>query len=465
MAVKIQHSPQVETYLRRRAGVAPLESGLSIPKKILRSKWTWITCAIVLASVASLIILGFDIVPDRTLDDGMKIPGLNFDALRTSARRALPTLIFWVVCFFLIDRFKPQRLMIWILALLWGGCIAIGLSYYLNTWVGQQMAVIDEMSGTAAIRIAVFVAPFVEEGTKACIIFFIVVIDRNRFTSRVSGAVVGGLAGAGFAFTENIIYYARAIVYGSYTSSAGDVAAALDYLVFLRGVLTAFGHPLFTLMTGVGVGFAVASRSKMVRILAPAAGFLMAAFLHMFFNFQASVIPEERLLPLILIIAWPVVIGVAIRLIMSMLRQGKIIAARLEDYAAAGWLPDNYPSAFSRLRSRAWTVVMSLWHGSVVKTWMMQVRVTELAMIADGISRGTIDEGALLREYDLINEINELDQAGGLSSGQGLRPYWPWNADLHRNDRPNAVHLPAHTTTAEPPVKYSAVDPRWQAPS
>ena len=421
---------------------------------------------IVAAGTICLVVLLLDIMADAETEDGARIPGLNSDALWTSAERAFPTMMFWIICFVLVDRYKPQRLLVWFLALTWGGSVAIMGSYYINTWVGEQMAVIDEMSGTSAIRLAVFVAPFVEEATKASVIFLIVLIDRNRFTSRASGAVIGGLAGAGFAFFENIIYYARVIVYGSMTAGTGDVAAALDYLVLMRGVLTCFGHPLFTLMTGVGVAFAVVSRSKIVRVIAPVTGYLMAAFLHMFFNWQVSVIPEEQLLPMIMIIAWPVVIGVAIRVIISSVRQGRVVAARLGDYAAMGWLPKNYPAAFSKVRTRIWTVIMSIWHASVIKTWKLQVRATELALLADAITRGTVDGGALGREYDLINEIQALSSTGGLADGRGLRPYWPWNASRHKAAKGYQPFDPSLLvgTAAGATLKYSAVDPRWKPP-
>ena len=45
--------------------------------------------------------------------------------------------------------------------------------------------------------------------------------------------------------------------------------------------MTFFGHPLFTAMTGIGLAVALRSKSKIVRIVAPLAGFCAAAFLHM----------------------------------------------------------------------------------------------------------------------------------------------------------------------------------------
>jgi len=432
------------------------------------STWTWTACAFVILAGASLWTLMADVMRSRTADDGTVIPGLNSDALWLSASKAAPTMIFWLVCFILVDRYKPQRLLVWVIALGWGACVAVTGAYYINSWVGAQMAVVDDTSGVSAIRVAVFVAPFVEEAMKASIIFLIVVLDRNRFSSRVSGAVVGGLAGAGFAFTENIIYYARAIVYGSYTSGTGDVMAYLNHMVYMRGVLTCFGHPLFTLMTGVGVAFGVTSRSKIVRVVAPVSGYLLAALLHMFFNWQSSIISEDQLIPLLVIIAWPIVAIVAVRVAISSVRQGRTVAHRLGDYVTMGWLPASYPAALSTLRRRAWTLVMSLWHGHPVRTWVLQTRATELALLREAVTRGTVDAGGLWREHQLINEIASLARRGAVVDGRGLRPYWPWNA---RRRRSLSTRIPSHGMIDKPPMalgsklKYSASDPRWGPPT
>ena len=56
----------------------------------------------------------------------------------------------------------------------------------------------------------------------------------------------------------------------------------------MRGVITCFGHPLFTAMTGIGLAIALRSKSKIVRVVAPLAGYGVAVFLHMAFNTTAS---------------------------------------------------------------------------------------------------------------------------------------------------------------------------------
>ncbi|MCL2471324.1 MAG: PrsW family intramembrane metalloprotease [Propionibacteriaceae bacterium] len=459
---------EVQSYLRRRTGIAASTAGRSLLQRIVKSKWTWVTTVLVIVAGVSLWVLIRSVMASTQDSDGNVIPGLNADALWLSASRALPTLLFWIVCFILVDRFKPQRWRVWFLAVVWGGCIAVTAAYFINTWVSVRMAVVDETSGTISVRVAVFSAPFVEEAMKASVVFLIAAVDRNRFTSRVSGAVIGGLVGAGFAFTENIIYYARVVVYGSYTSGTGDVMAALDYMVLFRGVLTCFGHPLFTLMTGVGIAFAVTTRSKVVRVIAPVTGYLFAAFLHMFFNWWASILSDTQVISAVLVVAWPIVFMVALRVIMSSIAQRRTIQARLTDYVAMGWLPSTYPEAFSRFRTRVWTIIMSLWHGNVIRSWKLQVRATQLAFLREAITRGTVDQGGLFAEHELIDDMAHLSQRGGLVSGRGLRPYWPWNSPRWRRRgsfTPPWGHTQKVSDVVGSPLKYSASDPRWGPPS
>jgi len=459
-------SPEVEAYLRRRTGVPAPTAGLTWRAKLLRSKWTWASVCIVACAIACIVTLVRDVQKTIVQSDGSQVPGLNSDALWLAADRALPTLAFWIICFVLVDRYKPQRILVWFLAVLWGSCVAVTGAYYLNNWVGAHMAVVDETSGVAPARLAVFVAPFVEEGMKACVIFLIASLDRNRFTSRVSGAVIGGLAGAGFAYTENIIYYARVVVYGSYTTGTGNVMAYLDQMVYMRGIVTCFGHPFFTMMTGVGIGFAVTSRSKIVRVIAPAAGYLTAAFLHMFFNWAATFIPAEAFEPMVFIMAWPVVFVVAIRLVLSSVAQGRTIAARLGDYVTMGWLPESFPAALKKIRTRMWTLAISCWYANPIRTWQFQTRGIELAMLREQITRGTVDHGGLWKEYELVEEISRLAHNGGLVDGTGLRPYWPWSKKARRRRfaAPVPVSAAAGETTGSL-LKYSAIDPRWGPPS
>ena len=127
-------------------------------------------------------------------------------------------------------------------------------------------------------------------------LFWLAILMRYQWVSRLSGIVLAGLSGAAFAFTENILYYGRVYRYAARTFGEVPPLEALQSLFMLRGVMTFFGHPLFTAMTGIGLAVALRSKSKIVRVVAPLAGFCAAAFLHMAFNTTASLVSGPSLL-------------------------------------------------------------------------------------------------------------------------------------------------------------------------
>ena len=55
-------------------------------------------------------------------------------------------------------------------------------------------------------------------------LFWLAILMRYQWVSRLSGIVLAGLSGAAFAFAENILYYGRAYRYAARTF--GQVAAA-----------------------------------------------------------------------------------------------------------------------------------------------------------------------------------------------------------------------------------------------
>ncbi|MDR0960370.1 MAG: PrsW family intramembrane metalloprotease [Propionibacteriaceae bacterium] len=394
-----------------------------LARLVVHSKWTWIFLILLAGYAACGLVVYFDLGATQTYEDGSFVPGLNDDALVQSAKYALPTLAFWTILYLLIDRFRPQRLIVWALALGWGGLAAMCFSLYANTWAASQMAVLGLAPGMSDPRPAIYIAPFIEEASKGTILFIIAFLARDRIVSAVSGVVLGALAGAGFAFSENIVYYARAIVYGSYTASTGDLQAAVRELVLLRGLYTCFGHPTFTAMIGLGLAVGVRHRSKIVRVIAPAAGFLAAALLHMLFNGISSIVSGDALIYVYLLFGLPFAIGTLILVIRTAVRQARLIRERLGDYVVMGWLPQRYPALFASLKNRIWSLLMSPWYGSVIATWRLQQAVTELAYLRDRVTRGVVGDGGRERERELIGVIRRARAAKGLETAAGLRPY------------------------------------------
>jgi protease PrsW len=487
-------SPDALTRALRRNGI-PRDPDLNhpLPKRLLKNKFFWLTVVMILVYATMLVLLYQQVVPDRELPGGT-LPGLGTEAIPIAVKYAAITAIPLSLLFLWADRFRPQRFWVWLMTFGWGACVATFISAQVNTWAAQHLSIIGDGDPATAARAAIYVAPFVEEASKATVLFWLAILMRYQWVSRLSGIVLAGLSGAAFAFTENILYYGRVYRYAARTFGEVPPLEALQNLFVMRGVITCFGHPLFTAMTGIGLAIALRSKSKIVRVVAPLAGFSVAAFLHMAFNTSASLFQGSSLLFIYLGVALPLVIGMIIFVVRQLYREGRLIRERLVDYVRVGWLPEADPQAMSRLRTR----LRALWHAvfagpeTFVATIRMQRAITELAYLRDALTRGIIDDTGRVREKELLAKIRSIRrkaiiQPEGRAAYPSLGrrrtsaiaayppPSYPGPAGLGGN-YPAPTAFPAPTglpqgapATASVPLghsatQYSEVDPTWKPP-
>jgi RsiW-degrading membrane proteinase PrsW (M82 family) len=478
----------------RRNGI-PQEPDLKepLPKRLLKNKLFWLTVFMILVYATMLVLLYQQVVPDREVPGGT-LPGLGTEAIPIAAKYAAITAIPLSLLFLWADRYRPQRFWVWLMTFGWGACVATYISAQVNTWAAGHLSIIGDGDPATAARAAIYVAPFVEEASKATVLFWLAILMRYQWVSRLSGIVLAGLSGAAFAFTENVLYYGRVYRYAARTFGQVPPLEALQNLFVMRGVITCFGHPLFTAMIGVGLAIALRSKSKIVRVVAPLAGYGVAVFLHMAFNTTATLVQGSSLLFIYLAVALPLVIGMIIFVVRQLFREGRLIRERLVDYVRLGWLPEEDPKAMSRLRTR----LRALWHAlfagpeTFIATIRMQRAITELAYLRDALTRGIIDETGRVREKQLLSKIRTIRGKAiihpeGRAAYPSLRrrrkgalaayppPSYPGPAGLGGN-YPAPTAFPAPTglpqgapTTASVPVgktaiQYSEVDPTWKPP-
>ncbi|CAI9407658.1 PrsW family intramembrane metalloprotease [Aestuariimicrobium sp. T2.26MG-19.2B] len=372
--------------------------------RVLRSPWTWALVGILLVGFVGLFDMYWMLHADRKVEGGT-VPGITNQAMRIGAKYAWPTAVVWSLLFLWFDRFRKHRVVTWLIAFLWGACFSTWMSIYVNSWAGELLSVQGNGDPSTGARPAVFVAPFVEEFSKATIVFALAVLARYRIVSIMQSVSLAGLSAVGFAFTENIIYYARGYEYASRTIEAGDAEQALLSLVRLRGVYTSFGHPFFTTMTAIGILVGVRHRSKLVRILAPVTGFLAAALGHMVFNGVASSVPEGGGMKYWLM-AVAVVVVLAGVLVAWMIREGGRIRARLNDLVRFGWLLPCDPVIYSSLWRRLRLLVIAVSQPSRLPATMRVMRhLTELAYLRDSMVLGLIDRVGYEHARELLEVI------------------------------------------------------------
>jgi hypothetical protein len=253
----------------------------------------------------------------------------------------------------------------------------------------------------------VLVAPWVEEAAKAAAVLAVFLFRRREFDGIVDGIVIAGLTGVGFAFTENILYFGRAFLAGSEELglSGGFFAAGLTFL--LRGVVSPFAHPLFTVLTGIGFGLAARTSSPAVRWLAPPIGFIAAVLLHAAWNYSAvgGLGAFVTGYALIMVPAFVLVIAVAV---WSRRREGATVAAQLPAYVRAGWLaPEDVTmlaSLAGRRRALRWASGAYGEHGGRALR-AFQHAATELAFLRDRAERGLADGDFAHRERLLLTDL------------------------------------------------------------
>ena len=308
---------------------------------------------------------------------------------------ALPLLVV-VPTFLWLDRYEAEPTRMLILAFAWGAVCAPAGALFLNTGIAIAMRLAG--AEDPDLETAVFGAPFVEEGLKGFGVLLIVLLRRREFDGVVDGIVYAGLVGAGFAFSENIIYLGREFVeYGQ---------QGLTELFILRCIMGPFAHPLFTAFTGIGLGLAVAvMRSAWSRVLVALGGFLLAALLHGIWNLSAA---TGHLIGAYVLFQVPLFLCFLALVIGLRYREGRLIRTYLSQYADAGWLSHQEVAMLSSLPARRQARIWANQQGgraAVASMRAFQDGASDLALLRARMVRGSAERDAAARERTLLESI------------------------------------------------------------
>src|SRR5215212_484313 len=113
-------------------------------------------------------------------------------------------------------------------------------------------------------------------------------------------------------------------------------AGSLPGTVFVRGVLAPFSHPLFTAMTGVGLGIARETTKRSLKLIAPLAGLCLAMALHGTWNLSASF--GAAFLGVYVLVMVPTFLALLGIVLYAQARERRIIRANLLPYVQTGHL-------------------------------------------------------------------------------------------------------------------------------
>src|SRR5690554_960500 len=300
------------------------------------------------------------------------------------ALAALPVPVYLGLALWL-DRFEAEPGPVLLRAFLWGAIVAMVVSLLANQAAFAMLASVfgtgigDWLSGVLA-------APVIEEIAKGAALLLLFVHHDDEFDNVTDGVVYAAMVGLGFAMTENAVYYGR--VWDTTSLSAVFV---------LRGVIGPFAHPLFTAMTGVGIGIARERHGTSGTWAAPAVGFTLAVLLHSLWNAAAS---ANLLFPAAyFFIMVPAFVAALIVVARSTRREVAILRRHLRPLVDEGCLTETELEGLCTLRGRIRAHLRALRRGGLqglARRRRLHDDLTHLAFQAWRLERG-IDRDAAAR--------------------------------------------------------------------
>ena len=281
-----------------------------------------------------------------------------------------------------IDRYETEPPWMLATAFFWGVLVAPFFSFLLNTLGAIIVTLVagKEAGETFALVIS---APIVEESSKAAILIIFYLWKKEEFDGVVDGIVYASLVALGFAMTENILYYGKAAL------EHGATGLTLTFIV--RGAFAPFSHPLFTSLTGIGLGISRQTNNLVIKLATPVIGFMMAVFMHSIWNGSGALGGGGIFLLTYLIVMVPAFVIMIVVISLALRREGEVVREFLlpdfqqgffsdEEYRQLGSIGGRMNSSLSALSKRG------------IKGWRSRRQfnqlASELAFHRSRVSRG-----------------------------------------------------------------------------
>jgi hypothetical protein len=229
---------------------------------------------------------------------------------------------------------------------------------------------------------------------------------RDEFDGVTDGVIYAAMVGLGFAMTENVKYYGVAVAEHN----------ALGVFI-VRGLFSPFAHPLFTGMTGVGLGLAAQTTRRSAKVIAPAAGFAAAVLLHAGWNASARLTAVSEngayVLATYFLVMMPTFFGMMLVIFLSLRREGRVLREHLRPELSGGLITEAEYACLCSVTGRAGSSYRALARGGLAH-WRARSRLhraaSELAFHRSRVARGVHprDGSAAEREADYVQQIYRL---------------------------------------------------------
>lgn len=244
-----------------------------------------------------------------------------------------------------LDRWEPEPRLYLLLSFVWGAGVATVAAMVINTRAFSTLIesgmdpVSVELLGTGVV------APISEELLKGVALLAIVLWRSRLIDSPVDLVVYAATIAGGFAFTENILYFAR-----------GSSQGMLGTVFFGRAIMSPFAHIMFTSATALILALVLYSKRNRLLWAFPL-GVTLAVILHAAWNITA-IVAGEAFFTVFFFLHVPIFVAFVLTLVLLRRREQRNIVTNLAKYAQSGWFAphevDMLGSLALRSQARTW---------------------------------------------------------------------------------------------------------------
>jgi RsiW-degrading membrane proteinase PrsW (M82 family) len=313
----------------------------------------------------------------------------------------LPVPIYLILVLW-IDRYEAEPAWMLATAFFWGALVAVFFAFLINTASDVAVQLMTNSVRAGHTFGAVISAPIVEESAKALILFIFFFAKKDEFDGVIDGIVYAAMVGLGFAMTENIQYYGKAVM---------ESGGTLTFVFILRGFLAPFSHPMFTSMTGIGLGLARQSRNVAIKVIAPPLGLLAAMSMHSIWNGSGVLFGGGAFILTYILIMIPAFFIMLVVIALGLRREGQIVREHLVVELQGGMFTQDEYKRLGSIFGRIGASFDALSRGGLGQ-WQAARRLnqtaSELAFHRSRVARGITTADAAQREAAYRMALEDL---------------------------------------------------------
>ncbi|GAA1338471.1 PrsW family intramembrane metalloprotease [Arthrobacter roseus] len=306
-----------------------------------------------------------------------------------------------------VDRWEPEPKGAKWFAFLWGAGVSIALTLVLGP--GINALLVTALSTSPDVVGPVIQAPLVEEFAKGLAVLILVYSRRSQFDGPVDGIVYAGLVGAGFAFSENILYFGSAVM-------EGGVGPGLAWIFVMRGLLSPFAHVMFTAATGLVLGWVIMHKGHSWALPGFIAGLVPAIAGHILWN-GGLLLVFDNFFGFYILLQMPLFAAAVSGVFLLRRAERRLTHRRLLDYAYSGWLTETEVGLLATPDGRRQAVAWASRYGarktmkSFVHTATRLAFIRQRIVLSHHLAENTACERQLLEEMTVTRSVL-FQQAG-----------------------------------------------------